>query len=133
MTPEERRDHVRRGLAANVAGFGLGPRWPFAVDVGDTEYVAVVECDLANVHVPRGEANISYSAHPAHRGQGHVSRAVRLLACFLADHTGARRAHLLVDDANTASLRVAAAVGSQATERWIDEAGSSWSRHVLDI
>ena len=133
MTLDEQRDHALRGLEANAAAFGTGSKWSFAVDTADDEYVAYVDCDLANDHVPHGEANISYSAHPAHRGWGHVSRAVRLVTRFLADHTGARRAHLVVDVGNVASVRVATAVGARVTERWTSETGSSMIRHVLAI
>lgn len=133
MNPGQQRYHALRGLEANAAAFGTGPKWTFAVDTADDEYVAYVDCDLANDDVPRGEVNISYSAHPAHRGQGHVGRAVRLLTRFLADHTGARHAHLVVDAANIASLRVATAVGARATERWTSKTGSLMIRHVLDV
>ena len=133
MSSDEQREHARRGLEAAVEGFGTGPTWTFAVDTADAGYVAQVACDLANDLVTHGEANISYAAPPEHRGQGHVSRAVRLLTRFLADHTGARRAHLVLDTANTASLRVAAAVGARVTERWTDEKGSSMVRHVLEL
>ena len=133
LTFGEQRDHALRGLKDNAAMFGTGPKWAFAVDTADDAYVAYVDCGLANDHVPHGEANISYAAHPAHRGQGHVSRAVHLLTRFLADHTGARHAHLVVDAANLASMRVATAVGAQATDRWITETGSVMTRHVLDV
>lgn len=133
MAPDEQRDHALRGLEANAAAFGTGPKWVFAVDTVVDEYVAYVDCDLANDYVPNGEANISYAAHPAHRGQGHVTRAVHLLTRFLADHTGARHAHLVIDAANVASVRVATAVGARATDRWTDETGSLMIRHLLDI
>lgn len=133
MTPDEQRAHALGGLQANIAAFGTGPKWTFAVDTADASCVAYVDCDLANDHVPHGEANISYAVHPAHRRQGHVSRAVRLLTRFLADHTGARRAHLVVDAANTASLRVARAVGGRPIARATDETGSLVHRFVLDL
>lgn len=112
MNPAERRAHALRGLLVNAEAFRTGPRWTFAVDTADAQAVASVECDLANVSVPPGEANIAYWCHPDHRGRGYVNRAVRLALAFLADHTGARVAHVLVDVENHASLRVAAAVGA---------------------
>jgi RimJ/RimL family protein N-acetyltransferase len=133
MSPGEQRAHARAGLAANRAAFGRGPKWTFAVDLvgGDeaVEYVAYVDADLANEQVPRGEANISYSAHPGFRGRGHVSRAVRLLLRFLAEHTGARQAHILVDPRNEASLRVAVAVGARPAAA----APGELIRHVVPI
>lgn len=133
MTSEEQRAHALLGLRANHRAFGTGPKWTFAVDTANAACVAHVDCDLANEHVPPGEANVSYSSHPAHRGRGYVSSAVRLLTQFLADHTGARLAHLVVDEGNVASSRVAAAVGARATERWSTHAGRVMIRHVMPI
>jgi RimJ/RimL family protein N-acetyltransferase len=133
MSAGQQRVHALRNLERNAAAFGAGPKWTFAVDGPDADYVAYVDCDLANEHVPVGEANISYSSHPAHRGQGYVSRAVRLIARFVADHTGAREAHIVVDTGNTASLRVAHAVGAAETGRWVNEHGRTMVRHVLHV
>ncbi len=88
MTPSKQRAHALQGLRANHDAFGTGPKWTFAVDTADASYVAYIDCDLANIEVPAGEANISFSAHPDHRGQGYVSRAGRLILRFLHDHTG---------------------------------------------
>ena len=133
MTPVERREHNLRHLRACQDNFGSGPIWTFSADLANASYVAYVDCDLANSNVPTGEANISYTGHPAYRGQGNVSRAVRLVASFLCDHTGAGSAHIIVDAANTASLRVARAVGADRTDRWIDEYGRTMVRHVLPL
>lgn len=130
MTAEEQRLHVQRWLAENEARFGSGPKWAFAVDTDRAPYAAYVDADLANVHVPAGEANISYAAHPAFRGQGLVARAVRLLSRFLTDHTGAREGHLVIDAGNAASLRVARSVGAVERERWTDETGRTMVRQV---
>jgi RimJ/RimL family protein N-acetyltransferase len=139
MTHDEQRAHALRGLAHNRATFGHGPKWTFAVDTAATQndaaatYVAYVDCDLANPYVPRGAANISYSAHPAYRGRGYVARAVRLLLGFLRDHTGAREAHLIIDTQNTASLRVARAVGAEPREQWRDAEGHQRVRYVRAV
>lgn len=113
--------------------FGAGPKWAFAVDTVDTPYVADVDVDLANEHVPHGEANVSYSAHPDHRGRGHASRAVRLALRFLADHTGAREAHFIADAGNMASVRAALAVGGRPVESWTDVEGRPMVRHVVPV
>ena len=133
MAPERQREHARRNLAANHDDFGRGPKWTFAVDTADHRYVAYVDCDLANDNVPAGEANISYSAHPAHRGHGYVSRAVRLLLRFLADHTGAREAHIVVEPENEASLRVARAVGAIERGELTTSYGRRMKRHVVSV
>lgn len=133
MMPAEQRTHALRGLQANHDSFGRGPKWTFAVDAGSTTYVAYIDCDLANPDVPAGEANISYSAHPDHRGKGYVSRAVRLILRFLSDHTATRQAHLVIDPANSASLRVARAVGAVEIERFVNQRGHVMCRYVLPV
>lgn len=133
MSPDEQRAHARAGLIARRDEFGGGPRWCFAVDTVDDAYVAYVECDLDNDHVPTGEANVSYSSHPDHRGRGHVTRAVSLLLRFLGDHTGAREAHLVVDAENVASLRVVASLAAEERQRWTDERGRPMVRHVVAV
>lgn len=132
MSSTEQRAHARRGLVANRDGFGTGPKWSFSVDAGDVPSVAYVDAELANAHVPAGEANISYASHPDHRGRGHVARAVRLLLRFLQEHTGARRAHLIVDATNEPSMRVATAVGAVEVDR-TERDGRTMVHHVVAI
>lgn len=133
MTSAEQRVHMRRYLRRCEASFGEGPSWTFAVDTAVHRYVGYVEADLASPDVPAGEANVSYAVHPAHRGRGHASRGVTLLAQFLRDHTAARTAHLVIDEENTASRRIAAAVGASESERWVNERGRTMIRHLLAI
>lgn len=133
MTPREQRAHALRGLQTNETAFGTGPKWTFAVDTANDDYVAYVDCDLANEHVPHGEANISYSCHPAYRGRGYVSQAVRLAMQFLRDHTGARQIHIVADAENGASLRVPRSVGALESERWINERGRTMIRHIANL
>ncbi|MGH2897260.1 MAG: GNAT family N-acetyltransferase, partial [Solirubrobacteraceae bacterium] len=131
MTPDAQREHGRQVLQRSRDAFGSGPKWAFSVDTAAARCVAYVDCDLANAHVPAGEANISYAAHPDARGRGYVSRAVRLVLRFLAEHTAARRADLIVDAENYASLRVARSVGAVEVERWINERDREMVRHSL--
>jgi RimJ/RimL family protein N-acetyltransferase len=133
LTPGQQRAGNLAHLQAVHDAFGSGPKWTFSADSTDAQYVAYVDCDLANNHVPAGQANIAYTGHPDHRGHGNVSRAVRLIMAFLRDHTGAESAHIIVDAANAASLRVARAVGARETERWVDEHGRTMIRHVLTL
>ncbi len=133
MSREDQHDHALRILRTNAADFGTGPKWCFAVDATDADYVACIDCDLANERVPAGDANISYAAHPVHRARGYISRAVNLITRFLADHTGARRAHLIIDSDNVASLRVADAVGAEEAERWINEQGRTLVRCLMRL
>ena len=131
-SPAEQLDHARRGIAAHEADPRNGPKWSFVIDV-DGEYCGHVDCDLDNEGVPTGEANISYSSHPDVRGKGYVSRAVRLILRFVAEHTGAREAHIGADERNEASLRVARAVGAEERDRYVDKHGATMVRHVLAI
>jgi RimJ/RimL family protein N-acetyltransferase len=133
LTPAQQLARNLEHLRACHDSFGAGPKWTFSVDSLDATYVAYVDCDLANNHVPPGEANIAYTAHPAHRGRGYVSRAVRLIMQFLGDHTGAQTAHIIVDARNTTSLRVARAVAATESERWQDEHGRTLIRHVARL
>jgi len=133
LTPGEQRARSLVYLGGVHEAFGSGPKWTFSVDGADAEYIAYIDCDLANDHVPAGQANISYTCHPAYRGQGNVSRAVRLITRFLGEHTGAAEAHVIVDEQNAASLRVARAVGAAETERFRNEHGRTMIRHVLPV
>ena len=132
MTLVQRHAHTRRVLQANRDGFGGGPKWSFAVDSRSTPYVDYVDCNLANSSVPVGEVNLAYSCHPDHRGKGYVSRAVKLILRFLSEHTATRRAHLVIDRDNVASLRVAPSVGAIECESFVNERGRAMMRYVLD-
>ncbi|MFP5321420.1 MAG: GNAT family N-acetyltransferase [Acidimicrobiia bacterium] len=133
MTDEQRRDHAAQVLRHDHDAFGSGPKWTFTVDAHGARAVAYVDCDLANPQVRPGEANVSYACHPAHRGAGHVSRSVRLVLEFLRDHTGARTADLITDEANVPSRRVARAVGATEVERWTADQERTMIRHRVDI
>jgi RimJ/RimL family protein N-acetyltransferase len=133
MTDEQRRRHAAEVLRENHETFGSGPKWTFTVDTRNVRGVAYVDCDLANDHVPSGEANISYASHPDYRGKGYVSRSVHLVLEFLRDHTGVRTADIITDDRNTPSLRVARALGAEAVEHWTTDDGHTMIRHRVDV
>lgn len=132
MSPDERATHQRGWMDGLVERQGRGPFHAFAV-VAAGEHIGHVDADLANPNAPAGEADIAYTVHPRQRGHGHAARAVRLLLHFLADHTGATVAHLLVDPANEPSLRVARAVAAREVERLQDDDGRSLIRHVVAL
>lgn len=122
-TPAEKRAHITRWLEGSRDAFGPGPKWAFAVDTRDCRCVAYIDCNLASPTAPKGEANIAYSCHPAHRSRGYVSRALRLVLRFVAEHTEARWAHVVVARDNVASLRVARAVITVEPEQFVGEYG----------
>jgi RimJ/RimL family protein N-acetyltransferase len=133
MTPERQRERQLEYLRMSQAAFGQGPKWRFSVDAGEERYVAYVDCDLANPDVPPGEANIAYVTHPSFRRRGFATRAVLLVLAFLADHTGAREAHLVIDAENDDSIRVADGVGSYERERFAGPNGRVKVRYVIEI
>lgn len=133
MTAGEQRAHARARLRFDIDAFTTGPKWTFAIDTADAATVGYIDGALANEDVPFGEANIAFAGHPGHRGRGHISRAVHLIVQFVRDHTGAREAHLCIDETNVASLRVAASVGASETERWSDADGRRFVRHVMRL
>jgi RimJ/RimL family protein N-acetyltransferase len=61
-----------------------------------------------------GVAHIGYWAVPAARGRGLTSDALRAVTRWLLREGGATRVELVVEPANTASIRVATAVGFTA-------------------
>jgi RimJ/RimL family protein N-acetyltransferase len=133
MTTDQQRAHTLRGLQANQDNFGRGPKWTFSVDSPGADYVVYIDCDLANDHVPPGEANISYTAHPAHRSKGYVTRSVRLVCAFLTDHTATRHAYLIIDSENLKSLRVARSIGAVEVDRWCNDQERTMIRHLLNL
>jgi len=133
MTSRERRAHQLRHLHASHDSYGPGPKWSWSVDLANARYVAYVDCDLANDHVPVGAANISYVCSPEYRGRGYTSRSVRLVCDFLRQQTGAQEAHILVDLENVASLRVAEAVAAIEAETFVNEHGRATVRDVVEL
>lgn len=133
LSAEQQRDHQQRHLQAAHGSFGPGPKWCFSVDAPEAPYVVYIDCDLANPHVPAGEANISYACHPDYRGRGYTPRAVLLVCDFARAFTTASRAHIVVDERNAPSLRVTYAVGAREEDRFVDVHGRTMIRHVLDL
>ena len=133
MTPSERRVHALTWLAGVSDSFGTGPRWTFSIDLMDASAVGGVDVNLASDHAPAGEANISYWVHPEFRRRRIAPVAVQLALQFLRDHTGTRRAHILVDPNNTPSLAVAASTGSTIGAMTVDQHGRSLLRHSLEF
>ena len=127
MSPAQRIEHVRGVFERAIAVNQTGPKWSFGVHV-DGVLVGHVDCDLANEHVPAGEANISYTIWPEHRGHGVASAAARLVIRFVAEHTGAREVHVLVDPRNEASRRVARSLEPDE----VDD-GGPMVRHVVTL
>ena len=131
MHDVERRRHTAAWLATTVDSFGRGPRWAFSVDSASAANVGSVEVDLDNEHTPPGDANVSYSVHPAHRGRGTASAAVRLVQRFLHDHTGVRSVWICIERGNTASERVAVNLGARVVDQVSSVDGRVLTRYEL--
>ncbi|MDQ2757777.1 MAG: GNAT family N-acetyltransferase, partial [Actinomycetota bacterium] len=58
-------------------GWGSGERWQWAVEV-EGRYAGLV--DLS--HLGQGVREVGFAAHPATRGQGHLTRATRLVVAY---------------------------------------------------
>jgi RimJ/RimL family protein N-acetyltransferase len=63
------------------------------------------------------EASVAYALLPAERGAGVASDALRALTRWLHDRLGVMTLTAEIDDANTASARVAVAAGFERTAR----------------
>lgn len=133
LSLEEQRDHQLGHLQASHDSFGPGPKWCFSVDIPHATYVVYIDCDLANHHVPTGQANISYACHPAYRGNGYTSRAVGLVCQFLRERTSATEAHIITDERNAASRAVARQARAIERDRRVDEHGRTMIRHILTL
>ena len=98
---------------------------PTACIVVDGVVVGWIDADADADWLDPGEVNLGYSIFPQHRGHGYAARAVGVLAAELRQQ-GRRRALLVIDRQNGASLGVARAAGAQVdTARSFPEFRSS--------
>lgn len=102
-----------RGLSLDLVVAGIGARPEVLGEVG-----------LANFD-DDGGAEIGYWIGASHRGKGHATRAVRLLATWAVHHLGLHRVTAEVDPANGASVGVARRAGfrAESPDRWVYSAG----------
>lgn len=83
--------------------------WAIAGAADPDEYLGTI--DLR--HGPGGTAEVGFGLHPAGRGRGLMSRAVRLLAGYYFGDLGGHRLYWYAARGNFASWRVAWACGFQ--------------------
>ena len=105
FNPSER--HSREVIARWDEEWRAGTRFAYAVRNAARELVG--GCELAPVG--GGAVNLSYWTHPAHRGRGVASEAVRQLCALAFRDPSIRTIELLADADNTASRGVAARNG----------------------
>jgi len=84
--------------------------------VGET-VVGWVDYDHDRTWLDADEVNVGYNVFAAHRGQGHATRAVRLLLQHLAEDTDWRAATLLIHPDNERSLALARRAGFEEAGR----------------
>jgi len=101
--------------SARWLGPGSADPAPTACIEADGAVVGWIDADLAPAWLHAGETNIGYSIFPAPRGNGYAARAVRVLAVELTEQ-GLRRALLVIDVENHASIGVARAAGARIIE-----------------
>ena len=98
---------------------------PTACIEADGHVVGWIDADPSPEWLRPGEVNVGYSIFPQHRGHGYAARAVGVLAAELRLQ-GRRRALLVIDRQNGASLGVARAAGARVdSERSFPEFRSS--------
>jgi RimJ/RimL family protein N-acetyltransferase len=106
-TPPERA--MRRVLASarldRLVGTVLGCAM---VDVGSGRYAGAIRIRVAG---PPNVGGIGYAVHPAFRGRGFTTRALRLSAAWAFEHGGFARLELGAKVDNVASQRAALAAG----------------------
>jgi hypothetical protein len=54
LAPDQQPARNLSHLQAVHESFGTGPKWTFSADRAAAPYVAYIDCDLANDHVPAG-------------------------------------------------------------------------------
>jgi RimJ/RimL family protein N-acetyltransferase len=115
-------------------GPGEGQPRPTAVILVGGKIVGWVDYDTDRDWLGPQEVNVGYNVFAAYRRRGFATRAMALLFGLLRDHTDHKRANLVIDVDNVASLGVARALGAQVVKSNFDEAGRVSSvRHVVDV
>lgn len=87
------------------------------------QLVGMVEANLAAPGFRAGVANISYGIYPAARGKGYATRAVLLVADYLAEKTDAGVAVIQVHIENEASAAVPVRAGFRRLGERVTSAG----------
>jgi RimJ/RimL family protein N-acetyltransferase len=129
-TPERVEAHVRRGQEQWAAG---GPALALGIrTAADDRLIGTIDVQREQPYLAPGQVNLAYGLHPAARGHGHATRAVRLACRLAATLPGAREAVIRVDPANPASAAVAARAGFRPAGRRVEADGvRDW--HVRDL
>jgi RimJ/RimL family protein N-acetyltransferase len=110
-----------------------GPLRAFGIRLADrSTLVGYIDLRFDVAGLAPGQANISYVLYPAWRGQGLVTRAVRLI-CRHAASEGVAQAVIRVDPANPASSAVARRSGFAYDRQLVEADGSRTDWYLLDL
>lgn len=85
----------------------------------------------ADLKLHEGRWNVSYFVHPAHRGRGIATRALRLVCGWAFDGLGLDVVSMRVRAGNAASLRVLAKVGFRPAGEETGDDGHVEALHEL--
>ena len=104
------RHHAREWMNASAAGMAAGS--DLGLLVVEAESGALLgSVGLHGLNPVNGRCSSGYWVAPESRGRGTAARALRLLCGYAFDELEVRRVELWIEPENSASRRVAAAVG----------------------
>jgi len=103
---------VEAFIAVQPENWANGIAYNFAITDLDGSTI-LGGCGLTQIHQNHRFANLYYWVRSSRTRQGIASRATRLAARFGLETVGLQRIEIVVEEANTASLRVAEKAGAQ--------------------
>ena len=111
-TPYREAD-ARQFLLGRFDGIHAGTTAPFAIVAADDDRELIGSISLMTIDARHRRAEVGYWVARAARGQGHATRAVRLISAWGFSALGLERLDLLAATGNRASQRVAERSGFQ--------------------
>jgi RimJ/RimL family protein N-acetyltransferase len=110
-SPDLTEDAQREWLQAQVAAFGAGTAYEFAIVSADGRYLG--GCGVNQIDTENRRANLGYWVRSSATRRGVATTAVRALARWAFEHTDLIRLEIVISTENVASLRTAERAGAQ--------------------